>query len=135
MINTSPRFAECSEPPKIKPSPNAIAGRPNSTTSHQPIPNRQRNTRANSARTPGRPSVIDVTHKAIGNKINSVDANAKISTGRLAPGMTPWKARTGMANSNQLSPSTITTKAVRGRRDTQPLNPVNWRSPRGDGAE
>jgi hypothetical protein len=47
------------------------------TTNHQPIPNRQRNTRADSARTPARPSVIEVTHKAVGNMINSVDASAK----------------------------------------------------------
>jgi len=33
--------------------------------------------------------VIQVTHNAVGNMINSVDANAKTSTGKLAPGMTP----------------------------------------------
>jgi hypothetical protein len=33
--------------------------------------------------------VIDVTHNAVGSKINSVDANAKTSTGRLAPGNKP----------------------------------------------
>jgi hypothetical protein len=33
-----------------------------------------------------RPSVIEVmTHKAVGSKINSVEASAKTSTGRLAP--------------------------------------------------
>jgi hypothetical protein len=53
------------------------------------MPNRQRNTRANSALTPARPSVIEVTHKAIGSKINNVDVSAKTSTGRSAPGMTP----------------------------------------------
>jgi hypothetical protein len=93
------------------------------------MPNRQRNTRANSARTPARPSVIQVTHKAVGSKINSVDANAKTSTGRLAPGMTPWKARTGIEKSSQLRPSVIIKNPVRGRRAIQPLNPVNLRSP------
>jgi len=33
--------------------------------------------------------VIQITHKAAGSMINSVDANANTSTGKLAPGMTP----------------------------------------------
>jgi hypothetical protein len=45
-----------------------------------------------------------------------------------------WKARTGMDNSNQLRPNTITKNPARGRRATQPFNPVNWRSPCGEGA-
>jgi hypothetical protein len=111
------------EPPKIKPSNSAITGRPNSTTNHQPMPNRQRNTRANSAPTPARPSVIEVTHRAVGSMISSVDASAKISTGRLAPGITPWKARTGIDNSSQLRPSTITRNPARGRRATHLSTP------------
>ena len=73
----------------------------------------------------GHPSVIQVTHRAVGSKINSVEASAKTSIGRLAPGMTPWKARTGMDNSSHVAPSTMTKKPVSGRRATQPLNPVN----------
>jgi hypothetical protein len=65
-----------------------MTGRPNSTTAHQPMLNRQRKTRRNSARTPARPSVTAVTQMAAGSKPRSVDASAKISTGRLAPGMT-----------------------------------------------
>jgi hypothetical protein len=69
--------------------------------------------------------VIDVTHKANGSKINSVEPSAKTSTGRLAPGMMPWKARTGMTNRSQLRPSAITKNPVKGRLATQPLKPVN----------
>jgi hypothetical protein len=78
--------------------------------------------------------VIEVTHKTVGSKINTVEPSAKTSTGRLAPGMMPWKARTGMQKSSQLRPSTITKNPVKGRRPTQPLNPVNCRSPCGKGA-
>jgi hypothetical protein len=89
------------------------------------MPNRQRNTRANSARRPARPSVIEVTHSAVGSKINSVEPSAKTATGRLALGMMPWKARTGMTNRSQLGPSAITKNPVKGRRPTQPLKPVS----------
>jgi hypothetical protein len=47
-----PRSAVCNEPPKIRPSNRAITGRPNSATSHQPMPNRQRKTRESSTRRP-----------------------------------------------------------------------------------
>jgi hypothetical protein len=60
LINTGPTSAVCKEPPKIKPSTSAITGRPNSTTNHQPMPNR-RNT-VQTAPTPARPSAIQVTH-------------------------------------------------------------------------
>jgi len=63
-------------------------------------------------------------HKAAGNKINSVDVSAETSTGRLAPGMRPWKARTGMDNSSQLRPSAITKNPVRGRSATHPSAPL-----------
>jgi hypothetical protein len=84
-------------------------------------------TRANSTRTPVRPSVSQVTHKAVGSKINSVDASAKTSTGRLAPGMTPWKPRTGIDKKQPLRPSTITKNPARGRRATDRNNgAIKW---------
>ena len=78
------------------------------------MPNRQRNTRANSACTPVRPSVIEVTYKAVGNKINSVEASAKPPP-QIGTGMTPWEARTGLeraANSGKARSPRIQREAV-----------------------
>jgi hypothetical protein len=50
------------------------------------MPNRQRNTRANSARSPARPSVIEVIHRAAGSKISSV-AVAGLPAALADPGL------------------------------------------------
>jgi hypothetical protein len=108
LINTSQSSAVCTEPPKIKPSNSA-------------------NTGQNSVRTPARSSVTQVTHKAVGQQDQQRRRQREISTGRVAPGMTPWKARTGIDNSSQLRPSTITKNPASGRRATQLLNLVDPR--------
>ena len=93
----------CNEPPKIKPSNSAITGMPNSTTNHQPMPNRQRNTRANSARTPARPSVIEVIHKVVGRLLVALPALYAIARARarsesLATALSPPTGAAGQAD-------------------------------------
>src|SRR3712207_555715 len=129
LSRTDGRSAVCRSRPSTRPRTTVPTGTASSTATHQPGPNRQRKVRANSRRTPARPSATETTQTAAGSITRTVRARAKNSTGSCPPGSRPWYISAGTPRTAQPTGSATSRKAVTGRRATQPRQPAPGVSP------